>query len=149
MLLVIIESFSLTRLTAGAHRAGAQPWAILAGVLDKANETKLLAVIQQRLRDNATFGAKQLEKGYTISTDDEVGHAENGAVWHALNYPLAWALNRIDPAIGLDEFLRNSMATHAELFPNQTNGIWTGSDQSTSNLAKHGVGITGVLVSIT
>ena len=71
--------------------------------------------------------------------------AENGAVWHALNYPLAWALHTIDPAVGLDEFKRNAMATHAELFPSQANGIWTGSDWSTSTLAKAGVGSTGVL----
>ena len=71
--------------------------------------------------------------------------AENGAVWHALNYPLAWALHTIDAAVGLDEFKRNAMATHAELFPSQANGIWTGSDWSTSTLAKAGVGLRALL----
>lgn len=37
------------------------------------------------------------------------------------------------------------MATHAELFPKQTDGIWTGSDWSASTLAKTGVGKTGLL----
>jgi hypothetical protein len=104
-----------------------------------------LCGIQARLRTNASFGAKQLERGYATSTDDKVGEAENGGVWHALNYPLAWALHLIDPEVGLDEFKRNSMAVHAELFPEQANGIWTASDFSTSTLAAQGFGETGVL----
>jgi hypothetical protein len=129
---------------------GAQSWAVLAGVLGSgsttsANATVLLSAIQQRLRDDAPFGAKQLEKGYSISVDDAVGTAENGAVWHALNYPLAWALHTMDAAVGLDEWKRNSMATHAELFPEQINGIWTASDFATSTLANVSVGETGVL----
>jgi hypothetical protein len=125
---------------------GAQPWAVLAGVLSKANTTLLLSAIQTHLRANATWGAKQLARGYRKSTDDAVGLAENGAVWHALNYPLAWALHTVDPMMGLDEFKRNAMATHAELFPSQMNGIWTASDWSASSLAASAqYGQTGVL----
>ena len=76
-----------------------------------------------------------------------MGVSENGGVWFALNYPLAWALNRINRSVGLEEFKRNSMAVHAELFPQQMNGIWTASDWSTSTLAANhnSVGTTGTL----
>eukprot|EP01045_Picozoa_sp_COSAG04_P010657 COSAG04_NODE_658_length_11475_cov_3.480837_2_plen_791_part_00 len=51
---------------------GAQPWAILAGVLDRRNASLLLSQIEQHLRNDAPFGAKQLAKGYARSTDDQV-----------------------------------------------------------------------------
>ena len=122
---------------------GAQPWALLAGVLDPTNASILVGAIQKGLRANDSFGARQLAKGYPLSNDDKVGTEENGGVWHALNFPLAQALNMVNHSLGLDEFLKNSMAVHAERFPTQFNGIWTASDVANSNLVKKNQGVPG------
>ena len=71
--------------TQSVEKSDPSSQALLAGVLDSANASVLVAQIDQRLRKNAPFGARQLEKGYRVSNDDKVGTAEN---WDSNNRTL-------------------------------------------------------------
>jgi hypothetical protein len=45
------------------------------------------------------------------------GAGTNGGVWPSINGTLVWALARVDGDMAWDEWVKNSLAAHAEAYP--------------------------------
>lgn len=60
----------------------------------------------------------------------------NGGIWPAMNMLLVWGLSRTDPARAWREFADNSMAKHADVYPEVWYGIWSGPDSYNAAYAR-------------
>ena len=107
-----------------------QPWAILAGVTTPEQSRALVRTMDELLRRDSPIGAMQLSRGPDMQQGEvfEPGTCVNGGVWPSLNQTLVWALAGIDPAMAWDEWKKNSLARHAETYPDLWYGIWSGTD---------------------
>ncbi|MBI2382990.1 MAG: hypothetical protein HYV18_02835 [Gammaproteobacteria bacterium] len=140
-----------TRLGVGAIYQEPQPWALLAGAADAANASSLVANVLRFLTGiGAPGGPSPIGSAQSPAANDpDVGERAPpqfqeagalgsygggnavflGGVWYALNGPLAWALGRLDGqvadarALAWDEYLRNTLAWHAQAFPDRWNGV--------------------------
>src|SRR5579862_6336077 len=65
------------------------------------------------------------------------GVLTNGGVWPSINGTLIWALALADGALGWDEWKKNSLAIHAEAYPEIWYGIWSGPDSYNSVLSRY------------
>jgi hypothetical protein len=54
------------------------------------------------------------------------------------NHPLVLALASVNATAALEEWLRNSRVTQAQLYPTYWPGVWSGADVVTSHLSKDG-----------
>ena len=100
-----------------------QPWAILGGAPTAAQRTRLVGVLNQRLRKPSPIGALlQSKDGSGTST------GANGGIWTSINGTLIWALAQENGNLAWDEWQKNSLAAHAEAYPNIWYGIWSGPD---------------------
>ena len=113
-----------------------QPWAILGGCATPDQTRTLIQSIDELLRKPSKIGAKQVSRkvdwpGFMP------GESENGGVWAALDGPLIWALAATDPAMGYDEWKKNSRANHAEVYPGIWYGAWSGPDVYCSSDSEH------------
>jgi len=61
----------------------------------------------------------------------------NGGIWPSINGTLIWALALVDGALGWDEWKKNSLAMHAEAYPEIWYGIWCGPDTYNSVLSRY------------
>ncbi len=115
-----------------------QPWAILAGVTTDTQSRELLQTIDHLLRIGP-LGAAQMSDGPDMRSvgGTNVGTLEFGAIWPSLNQTLVWAMARIDPAMAWDEWKKNTLACHAESYPDTWYGVWSGNDSYNSPLSKH------------
>lgn len=114
-----------------------QPWAILAGVTTDAQTRDLSHTINDLLRPGP-LGAAQMSDGPDMRTvgGTNVGTLELGAIWPSLNQTLVWALVGVDPAMAWEEWKRNSLACHANAYPDIWYGVWSGNDSYNSPLSK-------------
>ncbi|MGH8531048.1 MAG: GH36-type glycosyl hydrolase domain-containing protein [Nevskiales bacterium] len=137
----------LTQIGRGAIFAEPQSWALLSGAPDLDQATTLMMNLRRFL---AGIGAPPEIHGPTpvgstqspAASDPEVSETSIapqgvgdgnavyvGGVWYALNGPLVWALGQRDGTVpgaaeaALDEFERNTLAAHAEAYPDRWNGI--------------------------
>ena len=76
--------------------------------------------------------SKGLEK-----VDSKLGDGTNAGIWPSINGTLIWALARLDGAMGWDEWKKNSLAQHAEAYPEIWYGIWSGPDTFNSVLSRY------------
>jgi hypothetical protein len=85
------------------------------------------------------LGAAQMSDGPDMRDKGgtNVGTLELGAIWPSLNQTLVWALMRVDPAMAWEEWKRNSLAAHADAYPDIWYGVWSGNDSYNSPLNKH------------
>jgi hypothetical protein len=115
-----------------------QPWAMLSGATTEEQTRELARTIDQQLR-RGPLGAAQMADGpETHSTHQgDIGSLEAGAIWPSLNQTLVWALMSVDPAMAWEEWKRNTLARHAEAYPDLWYGIWSGNDSWNSWLSKH------------
>ena len=114
-----------------------QPWAILGGAAS-AEQTSELVRNMDRLLRMGPLGAAQMSDGPDMRSGGatSVGTLERGAIWPSLNQTLVWALAGIDPAMAWEEWKRNSLARHAEAYPDIWYGVWSGNDSYNSILNK-------------
>jgi len=112
-----------------------QPWAILGGVTSAEQARELVHNMDQMLRIGP-LGATQMSDGPDMRSDGatSVGTLERGAIWPSLNQTLVWALAGIDPAMAWEEWKKNSLARHAEAYPDIWYGVWSGNDSYNSPL---------------
>ena len=61
----------------------------------------------------------------------------DGGVWPSLTSILVWALALVDPDMAWDEWKKNSLVRHAEIYPSFWYGIWSGPDIYNSVLSKY------------
>jgi hypothetical protein len=115
-----------------------QPWAILSGATSPEQIRELVRNIDQLLR-RGPLGAAQMSDGPEMHSTHQadVGTLEAGAIWPSLNQTLVWALMNVDPAMAWKEWKRNTLAQHAEAYPDLWYGIWSGNDSWNSPLSKH------------
>jgi hypothetical protein len=123
-----------------------QPWAILAGIPKARQATTLVQNVRRFLdgigapaavrgpdRIGTSLSPARSDPGVTELTNPEAGVGDNNAVyqggsWFAVNGWLTWALGSLDglvpnaKAYAFDELRRNTLANHADVFPNHWNG---------------------------
>nr|MDO8079287.1 hypothetical protein [Candidatus Freyarchaeota archaeon] len=113
------------------------PWLLLSKALPEKVVEKLLDNVYEILDKPSPFGQylvypplrtflNYLEKGWDV----------NGGIWFAMNFLLTWAYGLYDPKKAWNSLLKNSMAHHANLYPNLWYGIWSGPDAYNADYAK-------------
>jgi hypothetical protein len=114
-----------------------QPWAILAGATSETQTRELVRTMNDLLR-KGPLGAAQMSDGPDMRDKGgtNVGTLELGAIWPSLNQTLVWALMDVDPAMAWEEWKRNSLAAHANAYPDIWYGVWSGNDSYNSPLNK-------------
>jgi hypothetical protein len=115
-----------------------QPWAMLAGATTDQQNRELVRTIDGLLR-RGPLGTAQMSEGPDMQRPGGADHGslELGAIWPSLNQTLVWALAGVDPAMAWDEWKRNTLARHAESYPDLWYGIWSGNDSYNSWLSRH------------
>lgn len=109
-----------------------QPWALISRTADEQQTKVLVQSIDEQLRRPSPIGALQLASGPDQQAGQEAkierGTAANGGVRPSLNQILIWALSGLDAAMAWDEWKKNSLARHAEVYPDIWYGVWSGPD---------------------
>lgn len=116
-----------------------QPWAILGGVTDAEQSKALVASMDELLRRDSPIGAMQMNKNPDITAQPlaEPGTSISGGIWPSLNATLVWALAQVDGAMAWDEWKKNTLARHADVYPDIWYNTWSGPDTLNSTLSKH------------
>ena len=113
-----------------------QPWAIIGGAATAEQSATLVKAMDELVRKPSPIGAMIQSKG-TPAFGSPIGSLENGGVWPSINGTLTWALAMQDGAMAWDEWKKNSLAYHANAYPNIWYGIWSGPDFFRSVLSPH------------
>ncbi|MBI5502875.1 MAG: Ig-like domain-containing protein [Deltaproteobacteria bacterium] len=96
----------------------AQPWGLLAGLLDEAQRERVLDEVEARLDADSAAGPRL---------------REGGQVWPAISQLMTWAYARFRPASAWRSLAEHLYARHAESWPEQWIGIWSGPDGFSSS----------------
>jgi hypothetical protein len=113
-----------------------QPWAIIGNAATAEQRTILVSALDEFLRKPSPIGALLQNPGDpTMRTP--VGTLTNGGIWPSINGTLIWALALVDGARAWDEWKKNSLAMHAEAYPEIWYGIWSGPDTYNSVLSRY------------
>lgn len=104
-----------------------QPWAILGGAATSEQRATLVESIDRLVRQPSPIGAilhsRPLDRG-----EVPPGELVNAGIWPSINGTLVWALARVDGRLAWDEWRKNTLAWHAERYPDVWYGIWSGPD---------------------
>lgn len=115
-----------------------QPFAIISGFATPAQQQTLIHSIRVVLDNPSPAGALILyPPSYTLQNSIESGELKpgmdiNGGIWPAINAFLTWAYFIADPVLGWNSLNKNTLATHASVYPDIWYGIWTGPDSFNS-----------------
>jgi hypothetical protein len=112
-----------------------QPWAIIGGAADPEQAKTLVRTIDERMRKPSRIGATILEKPIKAALGGS-GTGLNAGIWPSINGTLIWALALTDAMLAWDEWKKNTLSMHAEVYPDLWYGIWSGPDQYDSELSK-------------
>lgn len=113
-----------------------QPWAIIGKAATPQQTEQLTKNINELVRTPSPIGALLMSHSLVeISTPP--GTLTNAAVWPSINGTLVWALALVDGKLAWDEWKKNSLACHAEAYPDVWYGIWSGPDTYNSVLSKY------------
>ncbi len=112
-----------------------QPWAIIGNALDDREKKVLVQSINELVRKPSKIGARLHSKG--IESIKNMGQGINAGIWPSINGTLIWALSLVNSEMGWDEWKKNTLAYHAENFPDVWYGIWSGPDTYNSDLSKY------------
>lgn len=141
-----------------------QPWAILAGAPSAARARKLVANIRRLLTGvGAPGGPSPIGSSMSPARDDPLVTETSsllfpdfnsavfpGQTWFAVNGWLVWALARLEGTVpratrfAFDEFLRNTLAYHADAYPDQWDGIISVDDMCRSWYSNDKPGYCGI-----
>jgi putative sterol carrier protein len=113
-----------------------QPWAILGGSAAPDQIETLVKSVDDEVRQGSPVGARLLGKGVNRKVE-EAGEGAMGGIWPSINGTLVWALAMVDGEMAWDEWKKNSLAAHAEVYPDIWYGIWSGPDTLNSSLSKY------------
>jgi Glycosyl hydrolase 36 superfamily, catalytic domain len=113
-----------------------QPWAVIGGAATVDQRERLVKALDELLRKPSPIGALLQNKGEdTMGTP--TGTMTNGGIWPSINGTLIWALALEDGRMAWGEWKKNSLALHAEAYPEIWYGIWSGPDTYSSVLSRH------------
>ncbi len=124
----LIRSYSGLGKPFGTEETWLEPlvWALLAGgSLDGGRKSTAVKAIKEKLLTRA--GIKISDTGRESMTTRK-GEQESGGMWFAINAPAAIALSGFDRDLAWEVFRKNTLAWHAELYPDKWYGIWSGPD---------------------
>lgn len=113
-----------------------QPWAIISGSADPGQVSALVTAINEMVRKPSRIGASLLSQA-DPTMHNEAGVGTNGGVFAAVNGTLIWALAMVVGASAWDEWKKNTLAHHADVYPDYWYGIWSGPDAYHSFLSKN------------
>ncbi|MBE0673367.1 MAG: hypothetical protein IH591_01775, partial [Bacteroidales bacterium] len=113
-----------------------QPWAIIGGASTVEQTEILVNSLNKYVRDPSPIGALLMSEPLT-ALPTRPGELMNAGVWPSINGTLIWALANVDKELGWEEWKKNSLAYHAEAYPEIWFGIWSGPDTYNSVLAKY------------
>lgn len=113
-----------------------QPWALMCNAVDGERRKVLIEEIDQRLRAPSPIGA-MLSSDCPPQMKSPRGTVTNGGIWPSINGTLILALQRDDPNKAFEEWCKNTLAFHAEAYPDTWTGIWSGPDSYNSVLAEN------------
>ena len=119
-----------------------QPWALIGGCVPEEKIATLVATIDELVRRPSPIGA-MLQSQPDPTMKDEPGTGTNGGIFYAINGTLIWALSLANGEMAWDEWKKNTLARHAEVYPDKWFGIWSGPDAYHSSQSKQPGG-TGV-----
>jgi hypothetical protein len=143
------------------------PSAIIGGVLTRRQAPMLVRNIDQLLRQPSALGAIELGPGPDgAAFGVPIGTSMNRGIWPALNGQLVWALAQMDAetpcnerkpgptapyaepctrsSMAWDEWTRDSLAQHAEIYPDIWYETWSGPDTINSSLSSNPGGTVDV-----
>ncbi len=113
-----------------------QPWTIIGNVTNKEQNEILLKMLDAEVRRKSKIGATLLNK--PVEKDFESpGMGTAAGIWPSINGTLIWALSLLDGEMAWDEWKKNSLAVHAEEYPEVWYGIWSGPDTYNSHFSKY------------
>jgi hypothetical protein len=113
-----------------------QPWAIIGGAADSKQAETLVQSIDSRMRKPSKIGAMILAKA-SENMVGAPGTGTNAGIWASINGTLIWALAKVNGDMAWDEWKKNSLARHAEIYPEIWYGIWSGPDTLNSELSDY------------
>jgi len=112
-----------------------QPWAIIGGAADKNQASILVKSINEHARRSSNHGATVLSNPLDELAGSP-GVGTNAGVWPSINGTLIWALATLDGDLAWDEWKKNSLAVHAQSYPEIWYGIWSGPDTYNSDFSE-------------
>jgi hypothetical protein len=113
-----------------------QPWAIIAEIVDINQKKILINNIDELIRKHSDIGAMLHSEGLT-NLKKLLGVGTNAGIWPSINGTLIMALSLVDGNMAWDEWKKNTLAFHAENYPEIWYGIWSGPDTYNSKLSKY------------
>ncbi len=107
-------------------------WTLVSKALTDAHMRTLIANMKELVMDPSPIGcAKQrVAPDYDEPVND-------GWIWWALNGPMIWGLTQYDHELAYEEYKKNSLARHAEVYPDIWFGTWSADDNYTSFLNEY------------
>jgi hypothetical protein len=106
-----------------------QVWALIAGIGTDAQRRELVRAIAERNDDPSPIGATILDRPHEVRLGMLApGWDCNGGVWATINALLAWGYAIHDPARAWRNLQEQSLAAHADAYPDIWYGIWSGPD---------------------
>ena len=112
-----------------------QPWALLSGAADAGQTKTLISEIKTRCQDPSPIGAMLADRCPDSGMKAPDGMATNCGIWPSITGTLVMALNKIDPAAAYEEWRKNTLANHADIYPDVWEGTWSGPDTYNSVLS--------------
>jgi hypothetical protein len=119
-----------------------QPWALIGRCVPPEKIPILIAAVDDLARKPSPIGAL-LQSQPDPTMKDEPGTGTNAGIFYAINGTLIWALALVDGEMAWDEWKKNTLAHHADIYPDMWFGTWSGPDAYNSHFAKQ-PGSTGV-----
>jgi len=115
-----------------------QPWGIISGVTSAEQSKELVATMDELLRRDSPIGAMQMNKNPDITSQAmaEPGTSISGGIWPSLNATLVWALALVNPQMAWDEWKKNTLARHGDVYPDIWYNTWSGPDTLNSTVSK-------------
>jgi len=106
-----------------------QAWSLIAGIPDAGKADTLIKSLFTILDTRSPVGARILyPPKENIISEMPPGTDVNGGIWHATNSLLAWAYSFSRPDYAWTSLKKNTLASHAESYPDLWYGIWSGPD---------------------
>ena len=113
-----------------------QPWALIGDCVPPEKIVSFVSTINELARKPSPIGAI-LQSQPDPTMKDEPGTGTNGGIFAAINGTLIWALSLVNGEMAWDEWLKNTLAHHAETYPDMWFGIWSGPDAYHSVFSKY------------
>ncbi|WP_075279212.1 GH36-type glycosyl hydrolase domain-containing protein [Thermophilibacter provencensis] len=108
-----------------------QPWTLVSRTLPDDRAHTLIDNMRELVMDPSPIGAAK--QRVAPDFDEPVN---DGWVWWSLNGPLIWGMVPYDRDLAYKEYKKNSLANHADKYPDIWFGIWSADDNYTSFLGE-------------